>query len=793
MVVQNEIEVKKLSDKEIYYNKRKDYLKHMQVKSANHIKMTSAMSGIPEDALLQFAQKLPNQVMSFFEPRDQFPSETYLGTTTEKDMAILKATHIEINRGVLKYFIVNLRGAFERDDYPITPTFVIGDPTGENFDLLFEIKDPILWKKLSRKEIPENKETIDKIWGIHKSLRRLFGGFITTSIIMSPFDYVNFNAVYNDVSYSIEEMENLIPKIRGERDKRIKESPEYEFLTKHLPKRIHCSNPIKGKEHRTFLFDKDFSFTSLSHISFNNQEYVNFISIDIDNPNTDVEKLKKKGLTPTVLVKNRNNNKLHISFKLRDPVYKRNEKAMDWVRSIKDRLTRFYGGDRRFVNHITKNPFSDKYSSEFKMTDFSLRELETFLRKKGVMSREMRFRRPYMNKPSSDLSILKKVPNGDIRVVTSIAIGTRNVSLFDMLRFRAYALGRSVQHSSLIQEGRYLNSLIDSPLPLNEIDSISNSIYNFMVTRYIPKYVENRDRKVMYRKKLLTEVDRYELSVKELQQKGAEYTHEVRKNKTKEIIDKFIEAKLRSGVPPEKITVAYLVKSRIEIGKTTLYRYKDYILEAIERLHEPIKEKREKILSATYQDVLVKYNRNKYYSYSKLNKSFERTQIKQIEHRIRIISEISAKYRNKNISNIAIEIGEGKTDVKAFLKRVQAIGFKYYGSISFAESSLALNLKLFGSSKDLPKLRQYFEFKEGIEEPSEELEKEIRVLRTIEYESKNQERKFFESPTLKNYLEEKLILSKLFLRRFYSSSIRKDKPIRRSKAFKNISVNLEST
>jgi hypothetical protein len=348
----------------------------------------------------------------------------------------------------------------------------------------------------------------------------------------------------------------------------------YRFTTEKLPQRIYASTPIRGKEHRTYLTPIRKAINESTHIALNNSKYYNYLGIDIDNPEFDLLMLKK--INPTIAVKNRDNNKIHLSFKLKQPVYKNGKRETRWFLSIKERLNKFFGGDKAFTNFLTKNPFHKNYITDIQKKSYTLQELEDFLQQNGLFETKV-----ISEKSDVFFSPIKSISS----VVTpsllkKIYIGNRNTSIFNIIRNITYKLRRyngELRYSDVYNLTSDLNSKLQcTPLPNSEVMSISKSITNFVNFRY--EYISDRDNGVMYRLGLLKVEDRKLLKSVERQSLGALYSANKKKKNTIDKIGNFIKNILSyDNLTPDDINPLLLLNKGIGLSRSTLYRYSEYI------------------------------------------------------------------------------------------------------------------------------------------------------------------------------------------------------------------------
>ena len=388
------------------------------------------------------------------------------------------------------------------------------------------------------------------------------------------------------------------------------------FVVEKLPRKIHSSTPNSGKNHLTYLKPIYEALNKDSHIALNNQKYYNYLGIDIDDPKFDINLLRH--ITPTLIVKNLNNNKMHISFKLKSPVYKNSHKQVKWFTSIKNRMNKFFGGDKAFTNFLTKNPFHQNFTSQFNKVSYTMEYLENFLQDMGLKE-EPKPRQPEIK--------ITKSPTKSISYVVipleieRIRFGNRNTSIFNLVRNFAYKLrrtGEEVEFEKIFNAVQTTNNALTCQgLDYTELRTIAQSITDFVRNRYEPRR-KPRNEGVMYDKKLLNKEDRKELDKSSRQSLGAVYTAQIKREKRIKEIEKVIDRLLcYDDIEPEDITIPLILESGTDIPKSTLYRYKEDIqliiddryIECKKVKEEYIEEKdydSEDVNTESYEDIRLK-------------------------------------------------------------------------------------------------------------------------------------------------------------------------------------------
>jgi|GEM_PF-7010402 len=222
----------------------------------------------------------------------------------------------------------------------------------------------------------------------------------------------------------------------------------------------------------------------VERISFNSPIFINCITVDFDGAAALDEKWQDFDLPPTLSVSNRPDSRSgrpgrHDTYFLAAPVFVgagARTKPVAFARFLRRALTAEFGGDRRYTNLLTKNPWHSKH---FAKTPYLwsgdqgfLYEFDHFKEKIDLEKWSAIFRRDDAENRG--------------RAVVELDESARNSSLFDAARSYAYGTAKSGDYSfaGLSDYIEQQNLLFIEPLGLGETRLIARSIDRFIATRY---------------------------------------------------------------------------------------------------------------------------------------------------------------------------------------------------------------------------------------------------------------------------------------------------------------------
>lgn len=260
------------------------------------------------------------------------------------------------------------------------------------------------------------------------------------------------------------------PKLRKPRQPAVISSTVTEFFgdTECLPRRPYAANgdAILGTYPRSWSVA-----ARMRHIQLNPPVMKYWIIIDCDH--TEIERWKRVGLPePAFITVNPANRHHHVVYRLKEPVCtsdRGHAKPIEYLRAVSAAIRKALGGDESYTGLLTKNPLHQDWqvvrSPEMPM--YTLAELS-----KGLeLPREPVTKTEHFQHENRELQ--------------DVGIGMRNKSLFDAVRWWAYA--HSSGQRSILAYAMQLNSQLGDPLPANEVRTLARSIAKYCARHGIGK------------------------------------------------------------------------------------------------------------------------------------------------------------------------------------------------------------------------------------------------------------------------------------------------------------------
>lgn len=263
-----------------------------------------------------------------------------------------------------------------------------------------------------------------------------------------------------------------------------------------------------------------------------NQLYKKFIVIDIDIPNA-VYSFEESNLPPpTYIVINPSNSHCHYQYELNTPVYyteNSRRRPQLFYENVDMALTTILRGDRDYVGKFTKNPMSKhwrliKTNARYDLEDF----------------------KEYVDVGGHKVAIK----------FVDVLLGGRNVTLFNNLRFWAYASVHSFENYNLFQlatdqQATYINQQFNNHnngvLGYKEVLNTSKSVGSW-TWKHQNSLGDLKNRGVMQLPK--------DLPLNIRQSKGADYSHNIRTNDVQTKMLESAKALKAQGTPITQYSVA---------------------------------------------------------------------------------------------------------------------------------------------------------------------------------------------------------------------------------------------
>ena len=266
-------------------------------------------------------------------------------------------------------------------------------------------------------------------------------------------------------------------------------------------------------------------FKKYSHnyiqIQLNTNFHFNAIIMDIDNPDL-ISEWDIVGLpVPTIQTLNKSNNKGHLIWLLKTPVYKEHQHAVDYYKAIVNSIKGLIGADKAYQNHQTKNFLNTKlYRVAYNDVSYELGDFKKFISK----------------------DILKEKECEEFDCLT---LGSRHIYLFERLRQYGYKIASEQNlKEKLTQKAEEINLEFKEPI---KTKYIVKSVYNFCEKNRENFKRYNRKRVMKFPKINNLSTEEYKKEVKHRQSQSAKRTTTLKKQKTaikiKVAIDKLLRKK----------------------------------------------------------------------------------------------------------------------------------------------------------------------------------------------------------------------------------------------------------
>lgn len=309
------------------------------------------------------------------------------------------------------------------------------------------------------------------------------------------------------------------------------------------------------------------------YIQFNTEEKTSLMIFDIDYIDgknaVDMFSLEefvhyiyaKIGLVPTYCCQTTKG--FQFAFHLFKRVLTENKKSYDYLKAIKEAVTRVLGCDKMAshrVHGVWRNPL--KHSFHYSgVLQYELKQFAHLLERKRPVTRVL---------SDSNKKIWAAIPT------SSLKEGQRHEKLFLMAITYAYY----EENLSLEELQSYLhrqNALAQPPLTDKEVDSIASNVYKKKIegTLYIAQqHAKDVDIGVMKFEKMrnLTR-EEYEAETKRRQSLSADRTNQIRREKNAEVILKKIQKALNTLISLEKQITILGIAKLTGLSRNTIKKY----------------------------------------------------------------------------------------------------------------------------------------------------------------------------------------------------------------------------
>lgn len=284
----------------------------------------------------------------------------------------------------------------------------------------------------------------------------------------------------------------------------------FDSLINSLPEKVRCTDNFEEGT----KYQKKENALQKKYIEFN-QLYKKYIIIDLDYPNSAYAFEELNLPPPTIITINPINTYSHYKYELNTPVYyteNARRRPQLFYENVDMSLTTILRGDRDYVGKFAKNPLSNHWKVIKHNVSYDLEQFKDYIDIAG-----------------------HKVG----RKFVDVLLGGRNVSLFNTLRFWAYAAVHTFDNYNLFQlstdqQASYINTQFTNHtsgiLGFKEVLNTSKSVGTW-TWKHQNNLGNLKNRGVMQLSK--------DLPLNVRQSKGADYSHNVR---TTDVQNKMLES-----------------------------------------------------------------------------------------------------------------------------------------------------------------------------------------------------------------------------------------------------------
>ena len=327
-----------------------------------------------------------------------------------------------------------------------------------------------------------------------------------------------------------------------------------DLLLPRLPGMVRVSDNIKGNSGQPTSWVEPIRYAvGRPWIAYNNERFINAITIDCDHDDTDLidNLIFKLAMPPPLIVSDMATGRFHATWLLKAPVHvyagadRKPQKALALARAL---LTSALRGDPAYTNSLTKNPFAKKNSltgslmrkacALYDETIVAAWEAQTYLW--GVDDRGMR---------PCELSDIIKCLRDDyepfwpgrknIKLVRNSE--GRNTTLFDSIRewaYKTYDTFYGDFFAELLRVARQINSEFERPLKDGEVYSTAKSVSRFMLTKWNGRKRErNANLGIMTKQQIISQ----SMTLSEKQRAAGAWSRKTVSDKTDRIIQRGYE------------------------------------------------------------------------------------------------------------------------------------------------------------------------------------------------------------------------------------------------------------
>lgn len=309
---------------------------------------------------------------------------------------------------------------------------------------------------------------------------------------------------------------------------------ELQHFKNNLMNKIKVSNAdyyqiIRNKQHSQ----------AYSHIQYNHLSGQNYIGLDCD---IDVfNMIEEKNINPNLVVKNKNNNRAHLFFRLTSFVGttpKARIKPQKTLRLLTHSLNNHLKTDHAFNGVQAKNPLNDSYDVfSFSNESYDFNDLFENIPDEQI----------YINKP--------EILMHEDKEIIHVGTGERNVYLFDTVRFQSYKVKHKHNNFNSFYDEieriyNDLNNMLAEPMDFKECQHSIKSIATWTWCNFVG---DGKNRGVM---DLASKA--HNLSDHDKKVVGANYTNKIRKETSYNAIQGAFNELVSQCIKPTQKAVANL-------------------------------------------------------------------------------------------------------------------------------------------------------------------------------------------------------------------------------------------
>ena len=295
---------------------------------------------------------------------------------------------------------------------------------------------------------------------------------------------------------------------------------------------------VSNEDYYQIIRGKQFS-QAFTHIQYNHLSGQNYIGLDCDIDVFNV--IEEKNIYPNLVVKNKNNNRAHLFFRLSSFVGTTAQSRIKPQRAVKlltHSLNNHLGTDKAFNGIQAKNPLNDSYDI-FSYSNESYDFDELF---ENIPDDQI-----FVNKP--EISI------GEDKEIIHVGTGERNIYLFDTVRFQSYKVKHKHNNFNSFYDEieriyNDLNAMLADPMDFKECQHSIKSIATWTWCNFVG---DGKNRGV-----LNLDANGHDLSDHDKKVIGASYSAKIKRETTQNALQDAFNELVSQCIKPTQKAVANL-------------------------------------------------------------------------------------------------------------------------------------------------------------------------------------------------------------------------------------------